>query len=181
MAKFEVEAFMDAHNDATGESFEVAWASTGDSEPTPATAKPFLLETLDGSTYDFGATLGTRPAVIAFWASWCAPCIAEAPHLQALHSEFGEQIDIVGVSVDTPAHHGKLRAIVKRMGLGYPIPLDTDGSVYATFNPRGTIPYTVVVDRAGTVTYVSTNFEAGDEADLRAAAIAVAGASDQRE
>ncbi len=173
MSHSQLEALMAAHNEATGEHFEVVWDPV-DAAATNAEAEAhsFALPTLDGT--DFRFTPGEQPAVIAFWASWCAPCVAEAPHLARLHGELGERVQFAGVSVDEPAHHGKLKAMVKRMALPYPIPLDADGSVYATFNPGGSIPYTVVIDAAGAVTYVSTNFEEGDEVKLEAAIRAVA-------
>jgi len=37
---------------------------------------------LDGSSWDIGSTRGA-PLVINVWGSWCAPCVAEAPDLQA--------------------------------------------------------------------------------------------------
>ncbi len=169
MPHAELEGLIDAHNKATGEHFEVVWGAG--QRPTAAQAKAhaFALPTLSGGRYDFGEVLGKRPAVVAFWASWCAPCVLEAPHLQALHEELGTRIDVVGVSIDEGSGQRRLKAKVERLGLTYPVPLDQDGSVHARFNPGGAIPYTVVVDDEGEVTYLSTNFEPGDEAKLRAA------------
>jgi len=169
MPRADLEAAIAAHNEATGEHFEVVWDFGAPAAAAEAKAIPFVLPTLDGEDYDFGAVLGSKPAVVSFWASWCAPCVVEAPHLQAMHEELGDQVAIVGVSIDEPAKHGKLRSLARRLKLGYPIPLDADGSVYATFNPGGSIPYTIVVDATGEVTYVATNFEEGDEVTLRRA------------
>lgn len=164
---------MASHNEATGEHFEVVWDAPEAVAATQARAHAFELPTVGGGTYDFGAVLGTKPAIVSFWASWCAPCVLEAPHLQALHEELGDKIEVVGVSIDEPSKRHKLEALVKRRGLTYAIPLDADGSVYARFNPGGSIPYTIVVDASGSVTYVARNFEPGDEVKLRAAVQAV--------
>ncbi len=173
MPRHEVEAMMAAHNEGTGEHFEIAWDARETRQTAEAKAHAFRLTTLGGEEYDFATALGIRPAVISFWASWCAPCVVEAPHLQALHADLGDQVAVVGVSIDEPSKRGKLKAMVKRLGLTYPIPLDSDGAVYAQFNPGGSIPYTLVVDADGQVTYVATNFEEGDEVKLRAAVDAV--------
>lgn len=173
MPRHEVEAVMAAHNEATSEQFEVVWDVASATPTAEAKVVPFRLTTVDGEAYDFGSVLGQRPAVVSFWASWCAPCVVEAPHLQVLHAELGDKIEVVGVSIDEPSKRGKLKALVKRLGLSYPVPLDADGAIYAQFNPGGSIPYTLVVNAAGDVTYVATNFEEGDEVKLRAAVEAI--------
>ena len=57
---------------------------------TDQDGKPFTLDSLRG-----------RPLLINFWASWCAPCIAEMPSLQmAAEKLHPEGIDVVLISVD---------------------------------------------------------------------------------
>ena len=47
------------------------------------------------------ASLRGRPLLINFWASWCAPCIAEMPSLQmAAEQLHPDGIDVVLISVD---------------------------------------------------------------------------------
>ena len=42
---------------------------------------------------------------IDVWASWCAPCIREAPHFKQLISDYADQdIQFVGISLDCPEH-----------------------------------------------------------------------------
>ncbi|MFQ5522732.1 MAG: TlpA family protein disulfide reductase [Acidimicrobiia bacterium] len=40
-----------------------------------------------------------KPALVNIWASWCIPCRAEAPLLNAAHEKFGDQIVFIGVDV----------------------------------------------------------------------------------
>lgn len=44
--------------------------------------------------------LGDKPALIDFYADWCAPCKRIAPYLEELAAEYGSQIYIYKVDVD---------------------------------------------------------------------------------
>ena len=57
--------------------------------------------------------------LLDFWASWCAPCIVELPHLVDLQKRFQGRLQVIGVSMDD----SKAIAVdtIKRYPVNYPV------------------------------------------------------------
>ena len=93
-----------------------------------------------------------RVVLLNFWATWCPPCVEEMPALDALQDRLGGQgLQVVGVAID-PAE--AVRAFAAEHGIDYPLlagTRDAFGIARAYGNARGTLPYTVVIDRDGIV------------------------------
>jgi thiol-disulfide isomerase/thioredoxin len=62
-------------------------------------APDFALPDLAGATVTLEALRG-KPAVIDFWATWCAPCEFQIPVLNAFHERHAGRATVVGVAVD---------------------------------------------------------------------------------
>jgi len=60
-------------------------------------ALSFTGKTLDGTAFDAAGMAG-RPALLWFWAPWCATCAAQAGSVTNLHDEYGDRLGIVGVA-----------------------------------------------------------------------------------
>jgi peroxiredoxin len=108
--------------------------------------------TLDGGTFNLADHLG-EVVVLNVWASWCAPCRAEAPTLQEVWTET-EPLGVQFVGLDTRDSDVAARAFVERFAITYPNVIDRDGRLQLRFGdslPPQAIPSTVVVDRQGRV------------------------------
>lgn len=108
--------------------------------------------TLDGDTFRLADHLGDV-VVLNVWASWCAPCRAEAPELAALSGELASS-GVQFVGLDTRDSDVSARAFVDRFGIEYPNVIDRDGQLQLLFSdtlPPQAIPSTLVVDRQGRV------------------------------
>ena len=108
--------------------------------------------TLDGQPFALTDHLG-EVVVLNVWASWCAPCRAEADDMQAVAAEFeGKGVQFVGLN--TRDSQAAAEAFVDRFALSYPSVVDTDGTRQLLFHetlPPAAIPSTIVIDRAGRV------------------------------
>lgn len=87
-----------------------------------------------------------KVTVLNFWASWCAPCRAEIPELNAVRRAFGEdKLVLLGLSVDEDP--GAYARFVAKTEFTYPVHLVDDG--VAAMYRVGAIPRIVVYDTKG--------------------------------
>jgi cytochrome c biogenesis protein CcmG, thiol:disulfide interchange protein DsbE len=89
-----------------------------------------------------------KPAIINFWASWCAPCRREAPALASFSRAVDGRARLVGV--DWSDDPGDARAFVRRFGWRYTNLRDANGSVGNAYGLQG-LPTTFVVDPRGRI------------------------------
>jgi cytochrome c biogenesis protein CcmG/thiol:disulfide interchange protein DsbE len=87
-----------------------------------------------------------QPRLLNVFASWCVPCIAEAPQLMKL-KQMGVPIDAIAIRDSTPA----IQAFLKRNGDPYQrIGNDRESSVQLALGSSG-VPETFVIDGRGRV------------------------------
>ncbi|MCB0216429.1 MAG: redoxin domain-containing protein [Chloroflexi bacterium] len=113
-------------------------------EPAPE----FRLETVAGDHRSLSDFAG-QPLLLNFWATWCAPCRAEMPYLEAVYAKHADEgLVVLGVNVQEPT--AVVAPYLDELGLTFPVLLDLDGDVSRLYRV-GSYPTSVLVDREGRI------------------------------
>lgn len=70
---------------------------------------PNVKETTDGN-FAKDVLSNSKPAIVDFWATWCAPCRALAPVIDEVANQYAGKLEVYKVDIDsnpdTPAKFG---------------------------------------------------------------------------
>ncbi|MDP3899256.1 MAG: TlpA disulfide reductase family protein [Mesorhizobium sp.] len=142
----------------SGAATALAAAATGEvaamlpADP-PQSLKGLAFNDPSGRPTTLGAIGGGKVLLVNLWATWCAPCRAEMPALDALQGEMGgDAFEVVAINVDTgdDAKPKKFLAETKIQNLAYY--RDSTLGVFNEVKKRGLalgLPVTLLVDRDG--------------------------------
>jgi peroxiredoxin len=138
-------------------------SSSANAEKTRVSPPDFELSTVDGKSLRLSEHLGKEVVLLDFWATFCEPCLAGMPHLDALYKEHQKDgFLVLGIAIDGPDSVAQVRSAVSKLGISFPILLDQETRVVALYNPKTSAPYSVLIGRDGRILKKQEGYTTGD-------------------
>jgi peroxiredoxin len=117
------------------------------------------------------ATLDTwkdKLIILNFWATWCTPCTAEMPALEALWREYrGRGLVVVGVSVDRGGPRALIEPYLRNLDLTFPVLLDPQMDVANAWRVPG-VPATFLIKPGGEVVGMAIGIREWNSREMKA-------------
>ena len=127
----------------------------------------FTLNDLENRRVTLQSLLNKGPIYIAFWATWCKPCIKELEIVTRIYKEYKDRgFLLVGINEDAGRSHSKVKSFIKSKGWDFPILMDNNEKVKRDYKAFG-LPYSVIIDAKGNIIHTAYGFRPGDEAKIR--------------
>ncbi|MEX2292400.1 MAG: TlpA disulfide reductase family protein [Acidimicrobiales bacterium] len=106
-------------------------------------------QTLEDESFDL-ASLRGRWVVVNFFATWCTPCLAEHPELDAFEVSHAAAGDAAVVSILFDDEPERARAVFAERGGTWPVVIDDDGALSVSYGVAR-VPESFLVAPDGTV------------------------------
>ncbi|MFC4767002.1 thiol-disulfide oxidoreductase ResA [Effusibacillus consociatus] len=117
-------------------------------------APNFTLTDLKGKKISLSDLKG-KVVLLNFWGSWCDPCKREMPDLQQAYQNWKDKgVVVLGVNIGESKVTAK--AFADRLGITFPIVLDSDRNVTLNLYKIGPIPTSFFIDKKGNIQQVYT-------------------------
>lgn len=126
------------------------------------------LEDLRGNSFNTGTfnKENTKVTVLAFWATWCVPCIHELSAINDNSDDWKKkyQFDFYAVSQDDSRTINRVKPLVNGKNWDFTVLLDKNQDLKRALNLMN-VPYTIII-KAGKIIYRHSGFVIGDEEAL---------------
>jgi peroxiredoxin len=124
--------------------------------PAPQTGFPapdFTLNDSTGTAYTLTEMKG-QAVLVNMWATWCPPCEAEMPAIEAMYNEYKDQgFTVLAVNQTYQDNPFDIAPFVKQYNLTFPILLDETGDTARAYQVRS-LPSSYFINRLGIITEV---------------------------
>lgn len=130
-----------SHQDAPPEALTGSSKALMDAPLATPDGQPASLKTWQG-----------KILVVNFWATWCPPCREEMPEFSLAQQQLaGKGVQFVGIGIDTPDN---IINFQKKNPVSYPLLMGSYEALKLTValgNSSSALPFTVILDRQGTI------------------------------
>ena len=123
------------------------------SEPVasnPGKAADFTLKNAKGGMDVKLSDYKGKVVILDFWATWCGPCRRGVPDLVDLKNKYGDQVEIIGISVDDERTIAEVPGFMTEYKINYPVAY-ADQSVVSAYGGIEAIPTSFIVDKEGNI------------------------------
>ena len=123
------------------------------------TAPDFTLELTDGSAFTLSEQRG-KVVMLQFTAGWGGVCRKEMPFIERdIWQRHKDNSDFVLVGIDREETKEQIEAFIKKVGTTYPIAMDTNADVFASYALRNSgITRNVLIDKDGKIVMLTRLF-----------------------
>ncbi|MBL8134697.1 MAG: TlpA family protein disulfide reductase [Anaerolineae bacterium] len=119
------------------------------SEEEPFFAPDFSLANPEGTPVRLSHHRG-RWVILNFWATWCAPCVAEMPVLETLAVERAETHTLIGINMREDKD--VVAAFAEEHGLSFRLLVDPPDSLVLDYGVVG-LPQTLIISPEGEIVW----------------------------
>ncbi len=127
----------------------------------------FSLKSINDNEIKFSEYIGKKIIVIDFWATWCKPCKKLLKDLNKIYKELNNEIEVFAISVDNSQAIQSVENYIKARRFKFKVLLDSDRRVNNYFNPSNVIPFTVIINKKGEVSYAHSGYIPGYIKELK--------------
>lgn len=112
----------------------------------------FLWNDVNGNKFNYDEVIKDKKYVLlVFWASWCAPCIAEIPELKKFNLKFKDKVALVSLSIDSDYNKWKVAVEKNKMDWHNLSDLPNDKLAIKSEYNISAVPNLILLDNEGKV------------------------------
>ncbi len=120
----------------------------------------FTADTLSGGEISL-QNYADEVVVVNFWATWCPPCKAEMPGINAFYQAYQDR-GLVVLAVNVRESEATVRPFIETSSFTFPVLLDPAGKIVDQYQVRS-FPTTLIIDRDGVIQYIHTGMISPEE------------------
>ena len=129
-------------------------------------APRFTVRDINNRLVSIDTLIARGPLIIDFWATWCAPCLAEFKTIEKLVKKYSDKnLTVLAVSEDGPSETARVKQMVRMKKWPFIVVMDNGRNIAQKFNVTA-LPALFLIGSDGKIHMHTRGFVPGDEAKL---------------